>query len=109
MQSDLPLIPRPKLHRTALIEALTWAVGLTGLAIWGADLHGHATVCVPTLLGIDGCIGCGVGHAAGLALRGDVVGSVSAHPLGVVAVVVLLLRIATVIRSHHRFAGGKRG
>jgi len=99
----------PSVRRSAWFEALIWGVGLTVLAVWGADLHGHATVCVPTLLGADGCIGCGVGHAAGLALRGQFADSLEAHPLGILAVAVLLIRIMTIIVSHPRFAGGNRG
>lgn len=102
-------LPLPTPTHRAWFEAVIWTVGLLVLALWGGDLHGHATFCVPTLVGLDGCMGCGVGHAAGLALRGEVWASIAEHPLGIVAVVVLLIRIASVIVSHHRFAGGKRG
>jgi hypothetical protein len=91
------------------LEAVVWTSGLAVLAIWGADLHGHVTFCLPTALGSDACMGCGVGHAAGLALRGDLAASWAEHPMGIPAVIVLLTRIVYLTFSSPMFVGGLHG
>lgn len=91
------------------LEAAIWTLGLVVLGMWGGDLHGHLTICLPTMLGLDACMGCGIGHAAGLALRGDLAGSWQAHPLGMPAVVILLARIVIVTFPSPMFVGGLHG
>lgn len=85
-------------------EAAIWLMSLCALAVIGPEAHGHATLCIPTLLGLDGCIGCGLGHSVGLALRGDFVGSLSAHWMGIPATGLLLYRsITLIIRSNSNY------
>jgi len=73
-------------------EALMWTLALVVLGVLGGPT-GHFTFCIPTLLGFDGCIGCGIGASIGLALRGEWLASASAHPLGIPAVLILTVHI----------------
>lgn len=78
---------------TIPLEALMWTLALVALGVFGPSLAGHFTFCVPTMLGFDGCMGCGIGRAIGLAIRGDWLASASAHPLGIPAVFILTYHI----------------
>lgn len=91
------------------LEAWTWTLALVGLGIWGPGLEGHLTFCIPTLLGFDGCWGCGLGRSIGHALRGDLLASVHAHWLGIPAIVLFITRIVTLTIRSTTFAGGSRG
>jgi hypothetical protein len=89
------------------LEAAFWLGAMAVLGIWGADLHGHASFCIPSAMGWDGCMGCGVGHAMGLTLRGDVESAAWTHFMGIPAVGILLYRsIHLIIHSNRR---GLRG
>jgi hypothetical protein len=84
-------------------EAWIWAASLLYLGIWGAGSDGHLTFCVPTLLGFDGCWGCGIGRSMGLALRGNFSASWAAHPFGIAGDGILLGRVLTLtFRSTNR-------
>ena len=98
----MPAVSRATLNLTVAsyripLESAIWLSSLLALALFGTEVHGHATLCIPTLLGLDGCIGCGLGHAIGLAFRGDFSGSVQAHWLGLPAIGILLYRSITLI------------
>lgn len=95
--------------RSVPLEAYIWILALIGLGIFGPSMEGHVTFCIPTLLGFDGCWGCGIGRSIGHALHGDFVRSWNAHPLGMPAIVILLIRIVTLLRSTPTFAGGSHG
>ena len=79
------------------LEALIWTASLVGLAVLGPSLEGHLTFCIPTLLGFDGCWGCGVGRSISHALHGDLAGSWASHPLGIFALTVIATRIITLV------------
>lgn len=83
-------------------EALIWAAGLIVLALAAPSLAGHATFCVPTLLGLDGCMGCGLGASIGHLFRGHLASSIDAHPLGIPATLMLTGRIIQLLRNHRR-------
>jgi hypothetical protein len=87
-------------------EALIWIGALAGLALFGADLHGHVSFCIPTLLGFDGCMGCGLGHSIALALHGDLEGAFGAHPMGIPAVGILIFRSISMIRQSNNNSRG---
>lgn len=87
-----------KFHlRSIPLEAAIWTAGLVGLALIGPSLEGHFTICIPTLLGFDGCWGCGLGRSVSHALHGDLAGSWTSHPLGIFALIVIITRIATLL------------
>ena len=83
-------------------EALMWTLALVVLGLLGPTLSGHFTFCIPTMLGFDGCLGCGIGRAIGLALRGDWLASANAHPLGIPAVFILAFHIVRLTITANR-------
>lgn len=83
-------------------EALIWAGGLFVLAVAAPSLSGHMTFCVPTLLGTDGCMGCGLGASIGHLFRGHLSTSIDTHPLGIPAALLLTGRIIQLLRNHQR-------
>jgi hypothetical protein len=87
-----------KFHLQSIpFEAAIWTAGLLGLALMGPSLEGHFTICIPSLLGFDGCWGCGLGRSVSHALHGDLAGSWTSHPLGIFALTVIVIRIASLV------------
>lgn len=78
-------------------EAWIWALALVGLAIVGPSLEGHLSFCVPSMLGFDFCLGCGLGRSISQAMHGNVQASWAAHPLGIITLGVLIGRIITLV------------
>jgi len=69
-----------------------------GLAVLAPALDGSITLCIPTLLGFDGCLGCGLGRSIGHLARGQMGESWAANPLGVPAVLIIIARIVQLVR-----------
>ncbi|HLP29313.1 MAG TPA: DUF2752 domain-containing protein [Candidatus Didemnitutus sp.] len=90
MKSFLINIPR---------EAWLWTAGLVGLAVLAPTLENTVTLCVPTLLGFDGCWGCGLGRSIGYLAHGDVSASLASHPFGIPAVLIISTRIVHLVRQ----------
>lgn len=88
--------------RAVPAEALIWAGGLLVLILAAPSLAGHATFCVPTLLGFDGCMGCGLGASIGHLFRGHLAASIDAHPLGIPATLLLTGRIIQLLKNNQR-------
>ena len=61
-------------------------------------LDGSITLCVPTLLGFDGYMGCGLGRSIGHLARGHIGESWAANPLGIPAVLIIIARIVQLVR-----------
>lgn len=78
-------------------EALLWLSGLIYLFNINPYADGHLTLCGFKLLGFDNCPGCGLGKSISLFFNGDVQGSVDMHPLGIVALVLILYRIISLL------------
>jgi hypothetical protein len=57
----------------------------------------ETSLCVFSALGFGKCPGCGIGHAMHFALRAEWLESLKHHPLGILAVVILLNRIRQLI------------
>jgi hypothetical protein len=53
----------------------------------------HYSFCCLKFLGIHFCPGCGIGHSISYLLHGNISSSLSAHPLGIFAVIIILSRI----------------
>lgn len=74
-------------------EAVAWVAGLVVVATGNPDNPNHFTLFPPTLfLGIRS-LGYGLGHSIALLFHGRVLESIQTHPLGVVTVVILVIRI----------------
>lgn len=74
------------------LEGWFWLTAITLLAFSDPDHHDHFSLCLFSLLGIDFCPGCGLGHSIALLFRLRIWESVCTHPLGIPAVVILLHR-----------------
>jgi hypothetical protein len=90
-------------------EALIWALALAGAALLGPAMHDNITLCVPTLLGFDGCWGCGLGIGIAETLRGNFAAGFDHHPFAWLAIVVLSLRIVQLTFTSRTFAGDYNG
>lgn len=76
------------------LEALIWIAGLVVLMMIDPYSSEHLSICPLHNIGLDFCPGCGLGRSISLIFRGDIAASISAHPLGIPALVILLHRIA---------------
>lgn len=57
----------------------------------------HFTLCPLANLGLSFCPGCGIGHAVHHAMWFRFSASVAAHPLGILALIIILFRIIKLI------------
>ncbi len=80
-------------------EAWVWILGLIGVAALAPALENTVTFCIPSMLGVDWCLGCGLGRSIAHLARGDVQSSFSAHPLAIPAVAILTTHIFHLIRK----------
>jgi hypothetical protein len=81
-----------------VVELIIWSVALIALAIMEPTHEAHFTICPLANLGFHFCPGCGLGMSICYLLHFDVVQSFHAHPLGIVAFVILVFRIISIIR-----------
>ena len=78
-------------------EAIAWSCGLILLAFMNPAARGEESLCLFHQLGIPFCPGCGLGHSISWFFHGNIAASLAAHPLGIVAVFILLHRIYSII------------
>lgn len=62
------------------------------------DAGSYRSLCPSRLLGLGKCPGCGVGHAIHDALHFRFRSSFHHHPLGIVAVIIIFIRIKQLIQ-----------
>jgi len=84
------------------LEALIWILGLTYLAFFNSPDSAHFTICPFANLGIDFCPGCGLGNSISYLFKGDFVASFHSHPLGIFALLIIIIRIITIIKNNWR-------
>ncbi len=82
------------------VEALIWMAALIFLALTAPVETAHFTICPFSALGIDFCPGCGLGRSVSYVLHGEITNSLSAHPLGIFALIVLFTRIISLIKMN---------
>lgn len=74
------------------LELAAWAGGL--IYLWWIDPTSHNfSVCLLSVAGFKHCPGCGLGTSIAFLFDGDFVASLQTHPLGLLAVGVLGVRI----------------
>jgi len=78
-------------------EAVIWITALVWLAMITPGAS-HFSICPIHLLGLSYCPGCGLGLSVSYLLHGQLAQSFEAHPLGTIALAVLVYRIITLIR-----------
>lgn len=81
------------------LELTVWITALLSLAMMEPSGN-HFSFCIFRLFGFDQCPGCGIGHSISYLFHGDLSASVSSHPLGIFAVIVILFRISVLIKIH---------
>jgi len=74
-------------------EAWIWIFGLGVLALFAPWFENRVSFCIPRMLGVDFCPGCGLGASIGHLVRGELVESWAAHPFAVPTVAILIGRI----------------
>lgn len=86
-----------------------WIVLLAGLLLMALlDPFGQAaSLCPIDRLGFDFCPGCGLGKSVAFAARGDLTASLQSHPLGVLAILVIVARIGSIFRRNYNFTKEK--
>lgn len=77
-------------------EPMVWAASLIAL-FFMVPSSSHFTLCPLANLGFDFCPGCGLGHSIHYAMWFDFAQSFSSHPLGIVAILIILHRIYKLI------------
>ncbi len=82
----------------AKLEAFIWIAGLILMAVMSPS-NTHASLCPLSAAGLDFCPGCGLGHSVSYLARGNFEASFMAHPLGMVAVLILIWRIVQIFRK----------
>ena len=82
------------------VEALIWMAALIFLALTAPVETAHFTICPFSATGIDFCPGCGLGRSVSYVLHGEFTNSLSVHPLGIFALIVLFTRIISLIKMN---------
>ena len=77
-------------------ELLFWLTALV-LLFFMVPANMHFTLCPLSNLGFDFCPGCGLGHSIHYAMWFDFAQSFSSHPLGIIALFIILYRISQLI------------
>ncbi|MEE9449256.1 MAG: DUF2752 domain-containing protein [Ignavibacteriaceae bacterium] len=80
------------------IEALIWIAALIFLALIEPAESTHFTICPFSVMGFDFCPGCGLGRSVSYVLHGEITNSLSLHPLGIFALIVLTTRVISLIK-----------
>lgn len=77
------------------VEAVFWLSGLVTVMVIDPVSTSGFTVCpfdwLGSLADLSFCPGCGLGHAVGFLVRGDLAQSLEAHPLGIPAILLISL------------------
>ncbi|MBC7868203.1 MAG: DUF2752 domain-containing protein [Gloeobacteraceae cyanobacterium ES-bin-316] len=89
-----------KKYISAYFELTVWVAGLLCLAFIDPSAETHFSLCFFKWAGLSFCPGCGLGHSIAWLFHGNIKESLQAHPLGIVAVPVLLFRIFSLLKNN---------
>jgi hypothetical protein len=95
----------PQLNRIPF-EALVWIIGLTALALY-EPTQTHISLCPFHYIGFDFCPGCGLGRSISFFFHGEIIQSLTTHPLGIFAVITLSSRIVQLSKQHLKKSHGQ--
>jgi hypothetical protein len=84
------------------LEAAIWILGLTFLLLIHSPGETHFTICPLANMGFDFCPGCGLGNSISYIFRNEFIASFHSHPLGIFALLIIVLRIITIIKDNRR-------
>jgi hypothetical protein len=79
-------------------EIIFWSTALILLATMPTNSDPHFSFCFFKFIGITFCPGCGLGHSISYIFHGNLAGSISTHPLGIIAVIVIIARMYKLLR-----------
>lgn len=89
-------------HLYKNLEAFIWSGALIYLALINPYADGHLNLCAFNAIGIENCPGCGLGKSISMIFHGDLLHSIESHPLGLIAILLIVYRIITVIYNNHK-------
>ena len=90
------------------LEALMWMIALVLLMVNDPGNDTGFSLCPFHNLGLDFCPGCGLGTSISYAFRGQWEASLNAHPLGMIAIIILTSRIFALFRNFYKEFFNKR-
>ncbi|MCH8032168.1 MAG: DUF2752 domain-containing protein [Bacteroidetes bacterium] len=82
------------------LEAAIWIGALLYLAFLHTPGETHFTICPINNLGFDFCPGCGLGNSISLIFQVEIYNSFLSHPLGLLALTVLIIRIIQLLKNN---------
>ncbi|MBM4172072.1 MAG: DUF2752 domain-containing protein [Ignavibacteria bacterium] len=92
------------------LEALMWAFALSYLLFINPYEPQIFSLCLFHNIGIESCPGCGIGRSISFFYHSDIIRSIQTHPLGIVAFILIVLRISSLfIKMKNNFIKLKRG
>jgi len=86
-------------------EAAIWIGALLYLAFVHNPGETHFVICPFNNLGFDFCPGCGLGNSISMLFQGEIYNSFFSHPLGLLALTVLIIRIIQLIKNNWSIYG----
>ncbi|MCF8365499.1 MAG: DUF2752 domain-containing protein [Bacteroidales bacterium] len=78
------------------LELIIWVVIII-LLFLPLPAEQHFTLCPLKNMGFDYCPGCGLGRSCNMAMHGKIIESLTMHPFGIFAIIVILFRIYSLI------------
>lgn len=84
------------------LEAVIWTAGLLFLAFFDFQDKLHFSICPIKNLGFSFCPGCGLGKSISYLFRLEFKESYAIHPLGLIALIVLVYRVISLNISAYR-------
>lgn len=83
-------------------EGNIWITGFVYLAFFSNPGQSHFTICPLAHLGNNYCPGCGLGNSISYIFRGEIINSISTHPFGLAAILVISFRIIELTLKNRR-------
>lgn len=82
-------------------EGIVWTTAVIYLAFIFNPAESHFTICPLSNFGFEECPGCGLGRSISLLFSGKFVESFQTHILGIPAVIILISRIITILKTNY--------
>lgn len=88
-------------YKLISLEGLIWISALIYLAFFNNPAEAHFTICPLSNLGFEHCPGCGLGTSISMLFRGEFPQSFDTHWLAIPALLIILYRIFSLIKSNY--------
>jgi hypothetical protein len=90
----------PWLTKIIGLEAAIWIGALLFLAFVQTPGETHFAICPINILGFGFCPGCSLGNSISLIFQAEIYNSFLSHPLGLLALTILIIRIIQLIKNN---------